>query len=201
MELNQQPCRDIHMTHIDHLAVKKVGVKGPPFLCNRIGSLGTITPLWYYIKMGVPLQAAIFSPPNDYGSYESPCMVVCSVQFYFNCFIWLKSALQTHFGRPISRECPHWALNRIWISWHPKPSCFCCCVEKTERRRVAACVEVWKKSDCISHNLSLVLLQQQQSASKQTAVEAAFLSLLMGASSRKTERVDQGCLDFFTIST
>ena len=44
---------------------------------------------------------------------------------------------------------------------------------------MAACVEVWKKSDCISHNLSLVLLQQQQSASKQTAVEAAFLSLLM----------------------
>ena len=44
---------------------------------------------------------------------------------------------------------------------------------------MAACVEVWKKSDCISHNLSLVLLQQQQSASKQSAVEAAFLSLLM----------------------
>ena len=97
----------------------------------------------------------------------------------------------------ISRECPHWALNRIWISWHPKPSCFCCCVEKTERRRVAACVEVWKKSDCISHNLSLVLLQQQQSASKQTAVEAAFLSLLMSQpfvfiSSEKGERFHDG---------
>ena len=43
-----------HMTNIDHFGVEKMGVKGPPILCSRNGSLGTITPLWYYIKMGVP---------------------------------------------------------------------------------------------------------------------------------------------------
>ena len=37
------------MTHIDHLAVEKMGVKGPQILCSGIGSLGAITHTLRYI--------------------------------------------------------------------------------------------------------------------------------------------------------
>ena len=33
--LEKKPCRDVHMTQRDHLAVKKLGVKGPPNLCSK----------------------------------------------------------------------------------------------------------------------------------------------------------------------